>query len=122
MANYKIKIDLLKLNGAFVKDIQGETTTKRCLCLPLDDASLYAGKKGIYLNLTAFETQNPQYGDTHYLKANLTYDQYQALSEEERKNRPIVGNMGERLQATEQASPATDNTNVNTSSEDDLPF
>lgn len=26
MANYKIKIDLLKLNGAFVKDIQGKTT------------------------------------------------------------------------------------------------
>lgn len=40
MANYKIKIDLLKLNGAFVKDIQGKTTTKRCLCLPIDDGKI----------------------------------------------------------------------------------
>lgn len=34
MANYGIKIDLLKLKGAFMKNLQGKTATKRCIIIP----------------------------------------------------------------------------------------
>lgn len=46
MANYSIKADLLKLQGAFVTNITGKTATKPCLCIPLDDSGLYNGAKG----------------------------------------------------------------------------
>ena len=31
MANFGIRIDLLKLKGAFLRNIKGKTSTKRCL-------------------------------------------------------------------------------------------
>lgn len=46
MANYSIKTDLLKLQGAFVTNIKGKTTTKRCLCIPIDGSGLFLGEKG----------------------------------------------------------------------------
>lgn len=58
MANFSIKTDLLKLKGAFVTNLKGKTATKRCLIIPVDDAGLFIGEKGVYLNLTAIEMQN----------------------------------------------------------------
>ena len=37
MANYGIKIDLLKLKGAFMRNLQGESATKKCIIIPVDD-------------------------------------------------------------------------------------
>ncbi len=59
MANYSIKTDLLKLQGAFVTNIKGKTATKKCLCIPIEGSGLFLGEKGCYLNMTAIEMQNP---------------------------------------------------------------
>ena len=40
--NYSIKLDLSKLKNVFIKDIQGTTQTKKCLCIPIEDAGLFA--------------------------------------------------------------------------------
>lgn len=47
MANYSIKTDLLKLQGAFVTNIKGKTATKKCLCVPIDESGLFLGKQGV---------------------------------------------------------------------------
>jgi len=91
--NYSIRQDLLKLNGAFVTNLKGKTATKRCLVIPIDDARLYLGQKGCYLDMVAMEMQSSKYGDTHFLKQNLDKDTYESMTEEERKNRPILGSM-----------------------------
>lgn len=59
MGNFSIKEDLLKLKGAFITNFKGRTETKRCLVIPVDDSGLYVGEKGVYLNLTAIEMENP---------------------------------------------------------------
>ena len=57
--NYSIKIDCLKLNGAFMKNLTGKTATKRCLIIPVDDNEcMYLGEKGCYLNIVGYELQN----------------------------------------------------------------
>lgn len=96
MSNYNVKLDLLKLNGAFVTNLKGKTETKRCLVIPVEDSGLYVGEKGVYLNASAYELRERRYDQTHLVKAELSREKYQSLSEEERKQLPILGSLSER--------------------------
>lgn len=80
MGNFSIKEDLLKLKGAFITNFKGRTETKRCLVIPVDDSGLYVGEKGVYLNLTAIEMENPQYKETHCIKQSLDKEIYEEAS------------------------------------------
>lgn len=122
MANFSIKTDLLKLAGAFVTNLKGKTATKQCLVIPVEDAALFVGKNGVYLNLTAFEMREARYGDTHCVKQSLDKDRYDALSEEERKALPILGGMRqlETKQQTMEVKTTMDASAI--ADEDDLPF
>lgn len=91
--NYAQKQNLLALPGAFVANIQGKTAKKRCLCIPIEDAHLYEGEKGVYLNLNMWVSKNSQYGDSHYLTQNLSKEVWDAMTEEQKKSQPILGNV-----------------------------
>lgn len=121
--NYGIRIDLQKLNNAFLRNFTGKTATKRCICIPVDDnPEMYLGEKGTYLNLTAIETVNSQYGDTHYVKGNIPREVYDKLSEDQRKAIPILGNM-KPIQPRQQAVSGTTDMNApEGQQDDDLPF
>lgn len=124
MANFSIKADLLKIKGAFVTNLKGKTATKRCLVIPVDEAGLFVGEKGVYLNLTASEMREPRYGDTHCVKINLDKEAYNRLSEEERKAIPILGGMHE-LEQTTRTMAVTNTIDAATAiddPDDDLPF
>jgi hypothetical protein len=41
MSNFGIRVDLMKLNGAFMKNLVGKTATKRCIIIPVDDNPQY---------------------------------------------------------------------------------
>ena len=124
MANFTIKEDLLKLKGAFVTNIKGKTETKRCLVIPIDDSGLFAGEKGVYLNLTATELREPKYEDTHCLKVQLDREAYNDMTDEERRAIPIIGGMHEfqtqtrTMRVTQTLDAATQIENP----DDDLPF
>lgn len=126
MENLSIKIDLAKLNGAFIKEIAGRTETKNCLVIPINDASLFQGQKGIYLDLLAREMKDSRYGDTHIVKQNLPKEKYQALTEDERRNQPILGSakvMSGYGDSTPGASNATRQPSIPSNQQtDDLPF
>ena len=122
MANYSIKTDLLKLQGAFVTDIKGKTTTKRCLCIPIAESGMILGSKGCYLNLTAIEMVNPQYSDTHCLKVSYDKEAYERMTDEQKAAQPIVGGM-HQLVKKQAAIDLTSKSNPNVvGGEDDLPF
>jgi hypothetical protein len=89
--NYSLKIDIKKLNKAFVKPIQGKSATIDCVCIPVTE--FYHGKNGeLYCNIEIVERKTvSQYNDTHFAKQQLEKESYQALSEEQRKNIPILG-------------------------------
>lgn len=124
MANFSIKTDLLKIKGAAIINLKGKTATKRCLVIPVDDSGLFVGEKGVYLNMTAVEMREPRYGNTHCVKINLDRDAYNALSEEERRNIPILGGMHELEQQvrTMQVTQTIDVSQAADNPDDDLPF
>lgn len=124
MANFSIKADLLKIKGAAIINLKGKTATKRCLVIPVDDGGLFVGEKGVYLNMTAVEMREPRYGDTHCVKINLDRDAYNALSEEERRNIPILGGMHELEQKvrTMHVTQTIDVSQAADNPDDDLPF
>lgn len=94
--NYRIKTDLRKVPDAFVARITGNSSTKDCICIPLDSNSLYTKGKGIYLNLTMWETPNSQYGDSHRVNLDIDYEISKNMSKEDRyKAEPILGNASE---------------------------
>lgn len=94
MANFGIKLDLLKLRGAFMRNLKGQTATKRCLIIPVDECDgIFLGEKGVYLNLTAIEMQNPQFNDTHCIKPDIPKEQREAMTPEEQKAIPILGGL-----------------------------
>ena len=70
--NFEIKIDVTKI----------------------DKTALFKGQKGTYLTLDVIETPNGKYG-THMVKQHYDKDAYNSLSEEQKKNIPILGNMVE---------------------------
>lgn len=124
MANFSIKTDLLKVKGAFVTNLKGKTSTKRCLIIPIDESNLFVGEKGVYLNLTAFEMREERYGDTHVLKQSLPKDVYQAMTDEERNAQPILGSLKPLEPAPAKQRQVTQTTDAATAVEepDDLPF
>lgn len=90
--NYQSKIDIKKLNKAFVMPIVGKAATIECVCIPVSE--FYKGKNGeLYCNMEIIERKNGvgQYGDTHFVKQQLEKESYKALTEEQRKSIPILG-------------------------------
>jgi len=107
MANYSIKVDLQKLQGAFIQNLTGRTETKRCLIIPVDDCDgIFVGEKGCYLNLTAFELDNPHYSDTHCVKVDIPKEKREAMTEQQKYAVPILGGM-KPFGASQQAQPKT---------------
>ena len=122
--NYSISINLSRLAGAVFTNLKGKTATKRCLIIPIDDAGLYAGEKGIYLNLVAYEQRDAKYGNTHLVKRSLSKAEREAMTDEQLRAVPILGDMKEMKPATVQptmemqgAQFVSDDGTV-----DDLPF
>lgn len=122
MANYSIKTDLLKLQGAFVTNIKGKTATKQCLCIPIEGSGLFLGKQGCYLNLTAIEMQNPQYSDTHCIKVSFDRAVYDKMTEEQKAAQPIVGGLHELKRKPQAAVDLSANNPYMADTTEDLPF
>ena len=95
MGHFKININLSKLNGAFIRTIQGQHTSKRCVCIPIDENNVFEGQKGNYLSLVAIKQENPCYGKSHLLKISYPKEQYEAMSWVEKSALAVVGSMKE---------------------------
>lgn len=123
MINFGMKIDLLKLKGAFLRNLQGKTSTKRCIIIPVDDCDgIYLGEKGCYLNMTAIEMQEPKYSNTHCIKPDIPKERREAMNEEEIRNIPILGGM-RAIERKPQTMAVTGTfTSDNFADDDDLPF
>lgn len=123
MSNFGIKIDCLKIKGAFLRNLQGKTSTKRCLIIPVDECDgMFLGEKGCYLNLTAIEMQEPKYSDTHCIKPDIPREQREAMTEEEQRNIPILGGMHAIERKQQSMNVGTTIGQEAFADDDDLPF
>ena len=100
MTNFNAKINLMKLSRAGIMQIQGRGETLRCLVIPVEENHLfvsvdeYSNKpKAAYLDVTAWELQNPKYEETHMIKQSLPKDVREQMTEEQRKSMPILGGL-----------------------------
>lgn len=89
--NYKLKIDLAKLCGTQVIDVQG----KKSVVIPVDDNGIFISQRGaVYLDFNIRESREVKYGQTHFAKVSVNKKTFAALSNEAKdalKN--VVGNM-----------------------------
>lgn len=123
MGNLSIKIDLLKLNNATIVDIKGKTATKKCVVIPIEDAGLFLGEKGLYLSATGVQLREPKYEQSHFIRAEIDKDKYNAMTEEERKTIPIIGSIKTYASpAVATAEAVTFSNEYMSVDETDLPF
>lgn len=89
--NYKLKIDLAKLCGTQVIDVQG----KKSVVIPVDDNGIFISQRGaVYLDFNIRESREVKYGQTHFAKVSVNKKTFATLSNEAKdalKN--VVGNM-----------------------------
>lgn len=91
MSNISINLNLRQLNHAVITTKKGA----RCILIPIVENQLIEGEKGIYLNIQAWELKNKQNDrkDTHILKQSLKKEVFEAMSDDEKKEIPIIGNL-----------------------------
>ena len=110
MSNISIKLDLLKITGA-VKHKLGKDNTE-CIVIPIAMANLFNGEKGVYMDLTAIPLKNPKEGskDSHLVKQAFGKEKFAAMTEQEKKDIPILGNAivwGDNSNNNSSPAPAT---------------
>lgn len=119
MGNFSAKLNLLQLN-AVVKNLKGQSGEVKCLVIPINQNSLFEGEKGIYLDIQGFEIKQKREGskDTHLIKQSFPKEVYDKLTDEQKKELPILGNAifwdGGNQETTSSTAVLSD--------EDDLPF
>lgn len=118
MKNFNVKINLALMNG--VKTITSKKNNEKYVCIPLSDNYIFEGKKGLYLDLTAY-SYDGKFGESHFLKNRIPKDIYEKMSEEDKKNTPILGSLSP-LEMDNGITEKADFQDFNEVSEKDLPF
>ncbi|MEN6621967.1 MAG: hypothetical protein ABFD50_10505 [Smithella sp.] len=92
MSNISIKINLRRLKSHVMK-LNGKNGPVECIVLPIEPNNLVVGEKGIYLDLQAYgiKERKTDSKQTHLVKQSLPEDVYRLLSDEDKKNLPIIG-------------------------------
>ena len=94
MSNISGKLNLMQLKAA-IRRMDGKSGPIDCLVIPIEANHLFRGDKGIYLDLIAFENKakNDAIKDTHLVKQSLPKEVLEAMTEDEKKSQPILGNL-----------------------------
>ena len=118
MKNFNVKINLALMNG--VKLITSKKNNEKYVCIPLSENYIFEGKKGLYLDLTAY-SYDGKFGESHFLKNRIPKDIYEKMSEEDKKNTPILGSLSP-LEMDNGITEKADFEEFNEVSKEDLPF
>lgn len=122
MSNISIKVNLRQLKNTVKSFKKQDGSLVDCLVIPVKDNHLFEGEKGIYLDLSAFEIKNKvgESKDTHLIKQSLPKEVYGVMTDDQKKELPILGNAivwGSREADTVEAGIVSSEEET-----DDLPF
>lgn len=118
MANLNIKLNLQNLICACRFEKGTISGPVECLIIPLEKNHLFKGEKGVYLDMTAFELKEKKENKTHLIKQQLPKDVFKAMTDEQKKATPILGDVSVWERAESDAK--SDLTTLDEGS--DLPF
>ena len=108
MGNFNIQVDLTKLPGARVMDIQGKKSTRQCVVIPIDNnvgtiadgyltmdpqTGLPTTKffSEVKLSMVAIEYKQKKHGISHGLKPSFSQEYQERMTEELLYNTPWLG-------------------------------
>ena len=108
MGNFNIQIDLTKLPGARVMEIEGKKSKKQCVVIPIDnhvgtvcDGYLTKDPKtglpttkffsDVKLSMVAIEYRQKRHGISHGLKPSFSQEYQEMMTEEQLYNTPWLG-------------------------------
>ncbi len=94
MGNISTKINLAGLKNAAIIT-SGKNKDVECILIPINQNHLFKSDKGaVYLDLQGFEYKSTKADskDTHLVKQSLPKEIFSAMSDEEKKAMPILGN------------------------------
>ena len=117
------------------KEMTGQGGKKiKVLIIPIEENNIFQGEKGAYLNITAIEIKDrskfaADQKDTHLLKLDMPKEKYDAMTDEQKKAMPILGNAilwgrqeAAPQESSELSSSAVDQYMDSQDEESDLPF
>jgi len=111
------KINLRQFKHALMTTPKGT----KAIVIPIKENNLFEGEKGLYFDFVAFDRKEvSDTGDTHLLKQSFDKKTREAMSEQEKKDQPIFGNIqaGERSKS----EPEPKGSDEVAKGADDLPF
>lgn len=94
MGRISVKINLAALKNAAIIT-SGKNKDVDCILIPIEQNHLFRGKENaVYLDVIGFETaiDKRKGKDTHMAKQSLSKEVQDAMSEDEKKSMPILGN------------------------------
>lgn len=118
MKNFNVKINLALMNN--VKTFTSEKDNEKYVCIPLSKNYIFEGRKGLYLDLTAY-SYDGKYGESHFLKNRIPKDIYEKMSDEDKKNTTIIGSLSP-LEMDKGITEKADFQGFDEVSEKDFPF
>lgn len=118
MKNFTVKINLALMNG--VKTVTSKKDNEKYVCIPLSENYIFEGRKGLYLDLTAY-SYNGKFGESHFLKNRIPKDIYEKMSDDDKKNTPIIGSMS-IIEMDNGITEKADFQDFNEIPKEDLPF
>jgi len=94
MSNISVKINLRQLKST-IRTLKGQSGDIECVVIPIVANHLVKGEKGVYLDMMAFDIKEKKADrkDTHLVKQSMPKEVYEVMSEQEKKDSPILGNM-----------------------------
>lgn len=129
MTNFNAKLNLMKLSRAGIMQIQGRGEVLRCLVIPVEENHLFISTdeatkrpKAAYLDLSAWELHNPRYEETHMIKQSLPKEVRERMTEEQRKEMPILGGLKPATFEVHNGASDCDAPFAQVNNIDDLPF
>lgn len=107
MGNFNIQVDLTKIPGARVMEIQGYKSTRQCVVIPIDNnvgtiadgypvhtqdgETMIKPFSEVKLNMVAISYKQPRHGISHGLKPSFSQLYQERMTEDQVYNTPWIG-------------------------------
>lgn len=92
MSKISGKINLQALKHVDM-EMDGESGKVLGIFIPIKANNLFKGEKGIYLDLVAFDLKEVKDDQSHLVKQSLPKAVYEKMSDDEKKDTPIIGSL-----------------------------
>lgn len=113
------KLNLAALTHVKFKSDKGAD----CILIPIKENNLFFSEKGaVYIDIIAFDMKEPKDYATHIVKQSFSKEVRETMTESEKNNQPILGNLKTLSGISEASNDVGEGKIFDAESKDGLPF